>query len=125
MDNLDNMTIKDLYKEYYSGVRSIAEELADEFKLEGPAVGEQDEAVQTRLHELVDSSEWVIYTFQSRLVGLLSENNDAYLDTYSEKEAVAPEVIAFTAMEADVQELMSNVYFWQDQVKRLNVGKVA
>jgi len=103
---LMDMTLRDIYKAYYRNVRYIASELATL----------DEETRQDRLHELIDSNEWTIYTFRARLVCALSENNEAHIDVLGESEPVTVNAQAFYAMEQDVLDLLSNDYFLNDEI---------
>jgi len=90
-----------LTMDYYNDVRSVARGLAQSMK-----DGEVDE-FSDALHEAVDGTQRVIYTWQARCGLLVSDNADAYIEEFGEEGVVANGAIAwerlmFAAMEADV-----------------------
>ena len=110
--DLMDMTLREIYSEYYGYCRSIAAEIIENFGLD--AVKERTDDVETRLAESIDGSQWVIYTFRAELVSILSENDDAYLDVYGENEPVTVEQKAYLAMDRDINDYFNNEYFLAD-----------
>ena len=75
------------------------------------------------LHELVDSHQWVIYTYSNELVERFSDNAEAFKDVYDNEslgalvadqglDSVKP-IIAYFAMYQDISEAVSR--FWIDK----------
>lgn len=89
---LRDMTLRQIESSYLDSVRGIADEAAD--------IADEDER-DAYIHESVDSSEWVIYTYRARLVSVVSDYASAWEDEYPGEE-YKPEVVAFWAMRADV-----------------------
>lgn len=92
-----------LTMDYNNDVRSVAQDLAQRMK-----DGEVDE-FSDALHEAVDGTQRVIYTFQAKLGVILSDNSDRYFEEFGEegacsKDGIAWERLCFVAMEQDVVE---------------------
>ena len=90
-----------LTMDYYNDVRDVAQDLAQRMK-----DGEVDE-FSVALHEAVDGTQRVIYTFQAQLGVILSDNTDAYFEEFGEegacsKDGIAWERLCFVAMQQDV-----------------------
>ena len=90
-----------LSQDYASDCLGVAKDLARQMK-----EGEVDD-FSDALHQAVDGTQRVIYTFQAKLAVILSDNGDAYFDDFGEEGAVengaiAWERLAFVAMEKDV-----------------------
>ena len=90
-----------LTMDYYNDCRSVAQDLAQRMK-----DGEIEEFGDA-LHEAVDSTQRVIYTFQAKLGVILSDNGDHYLDEFGtdgvvEDGQIKWERLCFVAMEQDV-----------------------
>ena len=71
------------------------------------------------LHELVDSHQWVIYTYSSELVERFSDNAEAFKDVYDNEsigalvtdkglDAVKP-IIAYFAMYQDISDRLNEL----------------
>ena len=71
------------------------------------------------LHELVDSHQWVIYTYSNELVERFSDNAEAFKDVYDNEsigaivadkglDALKP-IIAYFAMYQDLSEAISEL----------------
>lgn len=92
-----------LTHDYNNDVRGVAQDLAQRMK-----DGEVDE-FSDALHEAVDGTQRVIYTFQAKLGVILSDNSDRYFEEFGEegacsKDGIAWERLCFVAMEQDVVE---------------------
>lgn len=92
---------------YYSVVRDIA--------LEAIKAHPEDELTRDEFCEQsISGSDWVIITYRARLVAVVTDNADAWEDTYGEADpdepdhlkAPSPEVVAYEAMRQDVAEAM-------------------
>jgi hypothetical protein len=84
--------------DYLSDVWGIALDLAD--RISNGDIGDS-ESFGDALHEEVDDSQRVIYTFNAKLGLLATENEDAYEEEFGEKPD-SPEKAIFAALEADV-----------------------
>jgi len=89
-----------LRKEYYDGVRGIAQSVAERVK-----EGEDENDV---IHEEVDGSYWVIYTHANFQVLMCSDHRDAYSEDYGqapvEGDTINWAALAYAAMARDVAE---------------------
>lgn len=94
-----------LRAEYYQGVRSIAEEVANLVKNEGMDEGDA-------LHQTVDGSYWVIYTHANFQVLMCSDHHDAYSEEFGEAPVSGADInwaaLAYAAMARDVSEQVSS-----------------
>jgi hypothetical protein len=95
------MSDKTTAEDYRQTVTSYAEEAFDRSR-----AGEELSDV---IHELVDASCWIIYSWRARLVCQWSENEDAYFEEsgFAIKASNACELwqtLAFYAMRADVAD---------------------
>jgi hypothetical protein len=91
-----------LRADYYDDVRDLANSLVEEI-----VKGEIDDRAtfDDRLHEAVDGSGRVIYTWQARLGLLSSDNEDAAADEMGAEDApTTPEGRMYFALRADVLE---------------------
>jgi hypothetical protein len=102
-----------LRADYYSSIRSYAEEIVDMLKK-----GELDssEAVTDYIHETADGSEWVIYTGRNYQV-LFASDHDPSEDLEETESTFKPEVAAFFCVRADldsqvISELGQSVDDW-------------
>lgn len=90
-----------LRKEYYEGVRGLAEEVSNLVKNEG--MDESD-----ALHQTVDGSYWVIYTHANFQVLMCSDHHDAYSEDFGEPPVSGDSInwaaLAYAAMARDVSE---------------------
>ena len=89
-------TIRELEREYMDDVRSIAEEAA--------ALPEDERG--DFIHESVDGSAWVIYTYAARMVAVLTEHPDAYDEDEMGEPAPTVEAAAYSSMRADVERVL-------------------
>lgn len=102
---MQNKTLNELTKEYLNDCKDIA--------IEAYALPEDERS--DFIHESVDGHQWVIYTYKARLVSVLSENPDAYIDAMGEGTFCTPEQIAYFAMIEDVNTWLNNSYFIEEQ----------
>lgn len=93
-----------LRKEYYDGVRGLAEEVASRVKDDG----EEESDV---IHEVVDGSYWVIYTHANFQVLMCSDHHDAYSEDFGEAPVSGDTIdwaaLAYAAVARDVSEQVS------------------
>lgn len=91
------------YTEYWTEVKSLAEELAKV---------DEDERYD-RLFETIDGHQFIIYTAYAELVMVHTDHEDAVFDSFGELSGSSwSEVVvraAFSAMEQDVSEAMGRV----------------
>jgi hypothetical protein len=95
---------------YYSDVRDDAREI--KAAIENDEISDR-EALQDRIHETCDGSQWVIYTFKAQIVLLASDNDGAYGDSYGSEGIVTDGAInwsalAYAAMERDITEALES-----------------
>lgn len=102
-----------LRAEYYRSVRSIVEERAEfvkEQEAEGKEAEDIAEALNDRVSQAVDGSQWVTYTYLNFQVLLCSDHHDAYTEAMGEAPVENGDInwakIAYMAMEEDVRDLM-------------------
>jgi hypothetical protein len=95
-----NNAMRVLRKEYYDGVRGLAQQVAERV---GEGADEND-----ALHEVVDGSYWVVYTHANFQVLMCSDHHDAYTDDYGEPAIAGTAIdwaaLAYAAMGRDVSE---------------------
>lgn len=91
-----------LSMDYYNDCRSVARDLAQRMK-----DGEIDDFSEA-LHEAVDSTQRIMYTFQAKCGLLVSDNADAYTEEFGEPPIengdIKWEALAFMAMQKDVEK---------------------
>lgn len=94
-------------REYYQEVRQYGDDLLEMVKS-----GEisDDQALTERLEQDVDSSARVIYTFQSKLGLLVSDNDEAYEQEFGEPPPDDARQM-YAAMIADIRDYMGDVKF--------------
>lgn len=102
--------VRALRAEYYTDVKSMAEDLISRIKA---SEIKDEEGLSEAVWEDVDSSQWVIYTFRARQVLFVSDNCDAYFDEgigdgaeLVSTDGLKVEALAFFAMREDLQELL-------------------
>jgi hypothetical protein len=98
-----------LRRDYYADVRGLVDawrEARDWHRTNKP--GEAFDAGDA-LHQVVDSSQRVIYTYQARVGLLCTDNADACEEELGEKPE-SPEAAMFWALMADVRELLGDEY---------------
>jgi hypothetical protein len=98
-----------LRADYYSDVRSSAESIKEAIA-DGEITNEDE--FHTRIHEECDGAARVIYTAQAQEAILLSDNADAYVDSFGSEGIVSGDSInwsalAYSAFEADIREQLS------------------
>lgn len=98
-------------QEYWATVRNIAEEAEETWCAATRDGDDPDDAVSTFTHESLDSNYWVIYYHATRLVLRFTNNDDAAFDQFGDDALLGKnntndvfQLLAFCAMEADVQE---------------------
>lgn len=99
--------VRIIRQHYYQEVRSYADDLLRMVK-DGEITDE--EQLTERLDQEVDGSARVIYTFQSKLGLLASDNDDAYEDEMGEPTNDVAAQMAM-AMRADIREALGDVEF--------------
>jgi len=94
-------------RDYYNDVADLGDQLIDDIK-NGEIPGPND--FSDALHEMVDGTQRVIYTWQARLGLIASENHDAYFEEgigdLDCSESVPHEVLMFYALQQDIVEYM-------------------
>ena len=107
--------------EYYREISDLADDLYSEALEQND--NDHDMAIEAihdgLLHEVVDSHQWVIYTYSNELVEQFSANAEAFKDIYDNEsigaivadqglEALKP-IIAYFAMYQDLTEAVSEI----------------
>jgi hypothetical protein len=97
-----------LTMDYYNDVRSVAKDLARSMK-DGDLERDFGGDFQDALHQAVDGTQRITYTFQAKCGLLVSDNADAYSEEFGEEGMVeggniAWERLAFAAMQRDVEK---------------------
>jgi len=91
-----------LTMDYYNDCRGVARDLAQRMK-DG-----EIEDFSDALHEAVDGTQRIIYTFQAKCGLLVSDNADAYTEEFGEAPIengdIKWEAMAFMAMQRDVEK---------------------
>lgn len=100
-----------LREDYYSDVRSMAEDVLAQVLDEETDEDSAREALDERIHETVDGSQWIIYTARAMDVLRVSDSDGAYFEDFGDEGAVSRDGIewsklAFCAMRSDVSELV-------------------
>ncbi len=100
-----------LRHEYYAEVRSLAEDVQAQVKA---GQLKDSEAVTEYLYETIDGHQWVIYTWRSQMVVLVSDNSDALVDSQGAEGLVKDGninwgAIAYYALEQDVLECLGDI----------------
>jgi hypothetical protein len=120
-------------QEYQEEINSLAQDLVSELSEEIKAENDYDEVlegvretIQDRIHETVDSHQWVIYYSYNSDVIQHSDNEDAYLDVYDNEslgQIVAEKGVeqlgtirAYFAMYQDLAEAC------QEEIEKLEVA---
>ena len=116
MSNLEFTSI-----EYHREINDLAADLYSEALDQND--NEHDLAVEAihdqLLHELIDSHQWVIYTYSSELVERFSDNAEAFKDVYDNEsigalvsdrglDALKP-IIAYFAMYQDISDRLNEL----------------
>ena len=107
--------------EYYREISDLADDLYSEALEQND--NDHDLAVEaihdSLLHEVVDSHQWVIYTYSNELVEQFSANAEAFKDVYNNEsigalvadqglEALKP-IIAYFAMHQDISDHLNEL----------------
>ena len=69
------------------------------------------------LHEIVDSHQWVIYTYSNELVERFSDNGEAFMDVYDNESIGA--IVADQGLDA-LKPIIAYFAMYQDISDRLN-----
>jgi len=92
--------------EYYSDLADMAKELREQER------DRSDFELSDAIHEYVDGSQWVIYTYRARLVLEFSDNDCAIFDEMGSQEwsdwSTAFSQSAYFAMVRDLYEAFEN-----------------
>ena len=106
-------------KEYYLDVQTIAEDVLEQLRtdhkddLDDESIDLDDLDPFEMLHESVDSSQWIIYTYQAQLVVTrYSSNRDMYCDHVQPEDfahGIPWSVMAYHAMLEDVNSVYSEL----------------
>jgi hypothetical protein len=95
-----------LRQEYWDAVREYSTEIENAVK---SGEIEDEDAMQERMHEMVDGSEWVIYTSNNFQVLRYCNNHDAYTEEFGDVPMSGSEVnwaaLAFAAMMEDLRNM--------------------
>ncbi len=91
---LRDVTIRAIERDYLKACENIAKAAREEADI--------DDAI----HERVDASEWVIYTYRARLVAVLTDHPDAILEEGFGGAENTAEERAYWSMRADVQDYL-------------------
>ncbi len=85
--------------EYWNEIRSIAQEMAEEFAGGEHGTGEQArEAFSERLHETIDGHQWVIYTYQSQCIVPHSDSDGYSAENFGAESVVGPDGVNWAAL---------------------------
>ena len=100
-----------LRRAYYSTIRDMAEDLKK--RIEDDEISDR-EALSDAVHEDVDGSQWVIYTYRAQQVILASDNDSAYADEFGGEGIVTDgninwSVLAYGAMQRDLYEQLDAI----------------
>ena len=109
-------------KEYRNDVQTIAEDVLEQLRTDGydhkddlddESIDLDDLDPYDMLHESVDSSQWIIYTYQAQLVVTrYSSNKDMYCEHVQPEDfehGIPWSVMAFYAMLEDVNSAYSDL----------------
>jgi len=105
--------------QYHQEIKDLASALYEDALAENDNDHDQAEDAiysDSRLSELVDSHQWVIYTYSNDLVARFSDNAEAYRDFYDNEsigqivtdkglEGMKP-IIAYFAMQQDISDAL-------------------
>ena len=105
-DTLMGQAIGLMRRAYYGMIRDLSQEIIK--AIHDDEITDSD-ALQDRIHEDCDGSQWVIYTFKAQQVLLASDNDGAYADDFGEEGIVKDGAInwsglAYAAMARDLSE---------------------
>ena len=114
--------------QYHQEIRDLASDLYDEALAQNDNDHDQaDDAIfDYMLAELVDSHQWVIYTYSNELVARFSDNAEAYRDCYDNEsigqivtdkglEGMKP-IIAYFAMQQDICDALYELEAFKEAV---------
>ena len=114
--------------QYHQEIRDLASDLYDEALAQNDNDHDQaDDAIfDYMLAELVDSHQWVIYTYSNELVARFSDNAEAYRDCYDNEsigqivtdkglEGMKP-IIAYFAMQQDICDALYELDAFKEAV---------
>ncbi len=99
MEELVKLATDIINRDYFDDVRGITQDLIRQIK-EGEITTREE--LDDRLHQDIDGSGRIIYTWSARLGLLATDNVDAYEEEMGEKPA-GPEQQLFMAMRRDVE----------------------
>ena len=104
-----------IQRDYYQDVKNLGDELIERVK--DGEIPERD-GFGDALHDAVDGTQRVIYTWQARLGLLATKNDDAYFEELGEEltcdGSVPYEQLMFYALQRDVVEYMTREGFDPD-----------
>jgi hypothetical protein len=114
-----------LRADYYSDVRGVAENVLERMIEEGEGADVHD-----IMHESVDGTQRVIYTYQARVGLICTDNADAYVEEYGdvpvEGDSIKWEAMMYAALAADAHQLLGATDFdsddpetWEPALKEL------
>lgn len=98
---------------YRSHVRELAADFVKDCRNDDPLM--ERDTMMERLHELIDSDAWVIYTQRAQAVAMISNNDSAALDNYGADSLLEKgggikwSALAYAALEADLLEELSRL----------------
>jgi len=114
--------------QYHQEIKDLASDLYDEALEQNDNDHDQaDDAIfDYMLAELVDSHQWVIYTYSNELVARFSDNAEAYRDCYDNEsigqivtdkglEGMKP-IIAYFAMQQDICDALYELDAFKEAV---------
>lgn len=105
--------------EYYREISDLADNLYSEALEQND--NDHDMAVEaihdSLLHEVVDSHQWVIYTYSNELVERFSDNDEAFMDVYDNESIGA--IVADKGLDA-LKPIIAYFAMYQDISDRLN-----
>ena len=106
-------------KEYHDDVQTIAEDALDQLRVDhkddlaDESIDLDDLDASDMLHESVDSSQWIIYTYQAELVVTrYSSNKDLYCEHVQPEDfahGIPWGIMAYHAMLEDVNSVYSDL----------------
>ena len=113
---MNDITSTEYRNEINDSAINLIDELMDELDNDLDAV---EDVLYDRIHETVDSHEWIIYTYHNAFVVKFSSNYEAYRDVYDNESLgalVADKgseglacVMAFFAMSVDLTEKCNEI----------------
>lgn len=112
--------------QYWDDVKGIAADVKEE--IDNGNLSDWD-SVADYLHESVDGSQRVIYTWKAKMAVIYSDNEDAYFEETGESGGAIQDgsinwsLLAFYAVMADVRELMNSDGIDEDYVTKLSESR--